>query len=274
MALHFNSLLEQAGVNPSDVRLLRHADTSAQRGRTPFEMWRDDREAFDLYQSIQSVRNRSRFERAPYWAAFGATIQGETVFLGLYSARRLGVLQHDLPRPHNDGVDRAEENDQYSLELSPLLSEFAGRLYIDWGDGKLAWNQRAAVQNKMVLELRRDIADPPFPGYMNFIEPLSRLEAIPSAWQAALCNAKGIYLLSCPRTREQYVGKADDIDGFLGRWRDYMANSHGGNVALPRREPRAYQVSILETAVLQPRLRKFSKWKSVGSEICRARPWV
>jgi hypothetical protein len=104
------------------------------------------------------------------------------------------------------------------------------------------------LRNKAVLELRRDLVDPPFPGYIDFIEPLSRLEALPQAWRDALRIARGVYLLTCARTKEQYVGKADGDDGFLGRWRDYIANGHGGNVGLLRREPSDYQVSILEIA--------------------------
>jgi hypothetical protein len=168
--------------------------------------------------------------------------------LGLYSSQYAGVLENDLPHPHNAGVDRAGECDHYILEPSPLLSEFAGRLYVEWGEGKLSWIQRPALQNKAVLELRRDLVDPPFPGYIDFIEPLSRLEALPQAWRDALRIAKGVYLLTCARTKEQYVGKADGGDGFLGRWSDYIANGHGGNVGLLRREPSDYQVSILETA--------------------------
>lgn len=36
-------------------------------------------------------------------------------------------------------------------------------------------------------------------------------------------------------------------DGFIGRWREYFASGHGGNVALKSRDPSDYQVSILET---------------------------
>src|SRR3546814_5137676 len=45
-----------------------------------------------------------------------------------------------------------------------------------------------------------------FPGYTAFIANLSAIEALPSNWLAALRAARGIYLLTCPRTKEQYVG--------------------------------------------------------------------
>ena len=55
-------------------------------------------------------------------------------------------------------------------------------------------------------------------------------------------------MLTCPKTKEQYVGSATGDDGFWRRWQDYIQTGHGGNVALKSREPSDYQVSILEVA--------------------------
>jgi hypothetical protein len=57
-----------------------------------------------------------------------------------------------------------------------------------------------------------------------------------------------VYLVTCPRTKEQYVGSATGEEGFWGRWQNYLPNMHGGNVALKSRNPSDYQVSILEVA--------------------------
>jgi hypothetical protein len=64
----------------------------------------------------------------------------------------------------------------------------------------------------------------------------------------ALRASNGVYLLTCPKTKEQYVGKADGAEGFWGRWQEYVRTGHGGNVALKSRDPGDYQVSILEVA--------------------------
>lgn len=47
---------------------------------------------------------------------------------------------------------------------------------------------------------------------------------------------------------DQYVGSAAGQDGFMGRWRGYAANGHGGNVLLRQRQHRDYTVSIFEVA--------------------------
>jgi hypothetical protein len=57
----------------------------------------------------------------------------------------------------------------------------------------------------------------------------------------------GIYLLTCPRTKEHYVGSATGSEGFHGRWLQHL--SVGGDaVGFKSRKASDYQVSILEIA--------------------------
>ena len=71
---------------------------------------------------------------------------------------------------------------------------------------------------------------------------------LPMTWVVALRSSGGIYLLTCPKTKEQYIGKADGEGGFWNRWQDYVRTGHGDNTALKSRDPSDYQVSILEVA--------------------------
>jgi hypothetical protein len=265
MPVHLNTLLKEAGLELGDIRLLRHADPTARKGRTPYDLWRDDRQAFDLYQSIQTIQNRAAFGEANYWASFAASAEGDTVFVGIYEAKFKGLLEHEVQLPHKDGVAKAGTVHQYDLSITQILNDLAGRMRIDWGAGTRTWIQRADLQNKEILEVTKAKADPPFPGYNEFMEPLSRIEALPKGWRDALRSSRGVYLLTCPRTKEQYVGKADGADGFLSRWLFYAESGHGGNVGLKSREPSDYQVSILEVAgsAASPDdiLRMESRWK-------------
>jgi hypothetical protein len=128
------------------------------------------------------------------------------------------------------------------------LRDITGRLFIDWGAGALAWVQYAHKNNKPVRELRTTFQEPAFPGFLNFIEPLSKLNKLPQGWRAVLKSSRGVYLLTCPKTREQYVGSATGEEAFWGRWQQYFQTGHGGNVALKSRDPSDYQISILEVA--------------------------
>ena len=247
MPVMFNTILTQEGIDPTQVRLLRHQDTRADTVRSPYELWRDDRPGFESYQSVQSAQNRAKFA-SPYWASFVADFAGATLFAGLYAAKYIGVGDIDLPRPHRDGQDKAGDYDLYRLELDGALSDLRGRIYIDWGPGTRAWVQKAHDQNKPITEIRPTFREEAFPGFSLFLKSLSEIQSLPVAWVAALQSTRGIYLLTCPKTKEQYVGSATGADGFWGRWQSYARTGHGGNEGLKSREPSDYRVSILETA--------------------------
>jgi hypothetical protein len=247
MPIMFNTILLAADFCLADVRLLRHKDKRAAKGRTPYELWRDDRQQFDLYQATQSVGNRNKL-RALYWASFVGTPSDETLFVGIYGVKNPRLLEQDTPKPHMDGVDEAGSCDVYDLMLEQKLGDLVGKLLIDWGPGDRAWIQRADQQDKRITELRTEFKEPDFPGFLNFIEPLSRLDKLPKGWIAVLQSSKGIYLLTCPKTKEQYVGSATGEGGFWRRWQEYIQTGHGGNVALKSRDPSDYQASILEVA--------------------------
>jgi hypothetical protein len=170
------------------------------------------------------------------------------MFVGMYAASYKGLLTVDTPQPHSDKIDTAGSRDVYDLQLDARFSDLEGKLFIEWGDGAHAWVQRAENQNKQVVELRRQFKEDDFPGYLNFMAPLSKIEGLPASWIPRLKEATGVYLLTCPRTKEQYVGSAFGGEGFWHRWVDYAVTGHGGNIALKSREPSDYQVSILEVA--------------------------
>lgn len=248
MPIRFNGIIKDHGLVLKDIRLVRHKDQRSSPGRSPYELWRDDPNAFHDYQSIQRISNRKKFS-APFWAVFVADAFDDTMFVGLYSASYHGLLRHDQPQPHVvGGVDLAGSCDIYNLELDDRLRDLIGRLIIDWGPGERAWVQYADRQNKDVLELRSTQSEHPFPGFINFIAPLSQLGKLPRGWVETLRSARGVYILTCPRTKEQYVGSADGKDGFWGRWMQYFKTGHGGNIGLKLRDPSDYQVAILEVA--------------------------
>ncbi len=265
MPIYFNSILSQFGFKPENVILLRHQDRRSTTKRTIYEMWRDDRSTFDFYQSTQAMENRSKFSRAGHWASFVATPHGSTMFVGLYSAQYKGPLPLDTLKPANFGFAINPETDAYELHSDERLADLIGRLFIEWGDGTRAWVQRADNQNKTIVELHREFTEPSFPGFLNFRKPLSEIQELPLSWIEALKNSQGVYLLTCPKTKEHYVGSACGADGFWQRWMNYVINGHGGNIALKSREASDYQVTILEvagSAMTPPEILQLeSKWK-------------
>ena len=87
-------------------------------------------------------------------------------------------------------------------------------------------------------------------------------------WQDRLSGCAGVYLLVHPDTGRQYVGSATGAEGFLGRWRSYAADGHGGNEMLrplSREGIPKYQITILEVAgsarTTEDILRREATWK-------------
>jgi TPR repeat protein/serine/threonine protein kinase len=150
---YFNSFLRAAGLAPSDVRLIRHADGRAEKGRWPYDLWHKNRPQFEWYQSTQGFDKRARLT-APYWAVFLGTPDGKTMFVGLYSVRYQGLLKQATPKPHRDGVDEAGSCDVYDLTRQDALSQYIGKLFIEWGSGALAWIQYADKNEKPITEIR------------------------------------------------------------------------------------------------------------------------
>jgi hypothetical protein len=173
---------------------------------------------------------------------------GDTLLAGFYRCIYIGINNEERPWPNANRSNLAGTCDVYKLTPDDRLNDLAGRLVIDWGGGKKSWIQRADNQNKVVFEIRKIFREPDFPGFADFIAPLSGIERLPAAWIVALQSCGGIYLLTCPKTKEQYVGKAVGVGGFYGRWLDYARDGHGGNVGLKSRDPSDYQISILQVA--------------------------
>lgn len=251
MGLRFNMLLNDAGIDPATVRLLRH-QTNKFAGRTPYTLWRDDLAGFERYQSTQDSTKRGYFS-GRYWASFVAPPGGGTLFAGLYEVERGGSVPPGTIDPLTHGPVGGQDNvipyDQYKTSLVEALSGYIGRVLIHWGDSsssRRAWVQRADNQDKEILEVTPVFREDVFPGFTKLIRPLSEIETMPQSWQQVLRSSRGIYLLACPRTKEHYVGSASGENGFLGRWLNYSANNHGGNVGLRSRDPSDYLVSILE----------------------------
>lgn len=242
-----NTILSAAGFDVSEVRLLRHKDARAEKGRTPYELWRDNRPMFDQYQGTQGVVHKSKLH-ASHWASFIGTPSDETLFVGIYQVKGQHLLERDTPKPHMDGMDMAGSCNIYDLELDSRLSDLIGRLLIDWGLGDRAWIQRADRQNKTVMELRTAFKEPDFPGFLSFVTSLSKINDLPKSWITTLESSRGIYLLTCPKTKEQYVGSATGEGGLWRRWQDYAKSGDGGNIALKSRDHSDYQISILEVA--------------------------
>jgi hypothetical protein len=240
--LTFNDLLVLGGIDPAQVRLVRHQDNRLPPGRL-YEAWRNNRDAFEDYQSVQS---KNRFPVGDLLASFVVTEARKTVFVGLYSVAGVDTL----PAGSVDVLVRHDTSGhfKYDLQLSDHLADYRDRVVIEWGAGVRSWVQRAGNQAKPVIEIAEQY-EPRFPGFREFVRSIDDVPTLPNGWQQVLRSVKGVYLLVDVESGQQYVGSAKGADSLLGRWMSYTEGSDGGDVGLKAaagKGRRSYQVSVLE----------------------------
>src|SRR5262245_42471212 len=128
--LTFNTILRHENVNPQNVRLVRHQDSRAAAGRTPYDLWRANDGRLEQYQRIQK---HERFDVGHELATFVVTPAGDTLFIGLFRVAGIGVAPPGTIDPIAQ-EDRAGLH-LYDIQREDRLSEYAGHLVIDWGRG-------------------------------------------------------------------------------------------------------------------------------------------
>lgn len=199
-------------IRPDDVLGLRSpADLTSERVRE--------------YTSGQ-LRKNVRFAKAALWLVFIADGGNRARFYAAYDNR--------------GEVAEASTDDHVVFDLadSAYLSTLRNRLVVGWSN-PVAWSMRGDKAARLEVT---EISDPqavPFPGFDRVLLPYAQLRAVVSdsryqAWQTAMRSVQAIYLIADTKTGKQYVGQAAGGDNLLGRWTDYAATGHGGNVELRR----------------------------------------
>jgi hypothetical protein len=119
------------------------------------------------------------------------------------SKEHLAELRHSLAHLSLPAVRTFYEQSYQDCRLI-----YAGHLFVDWGSGHRAWVQLAHRKDKPVLEIRKHLAEGPFPGFRRFVWDIDEINAVPLNWQSVLKGVKGVYLLVCKETGKHYIGSA------------------------------------------------------------------
>ena len=197
----------------------------------PLSIWLSGQNNFTKDQNIQTKKN---FERKYILSFCEINKNGEWLFVGIYKS--FGVKE--IIKDKNTG----KELNIYDTELIEEGKEFIGKLVVGFDlkeESPSAARQRyrylESLLDKMeVLELKREKVKVEFPGYDKVNISWKDLENVieDDVWINVLKNQKAIYLIVDTKTGKKYVGSAYGNNMLLGRWRNYIANGHGGNKLL------------------------------------------
>lgn len=177
---------------------------------------------FSDYQNHQTQKNFGR----KYILSLCYLNKDEWLFVGIYES--LGVV----------GIVKETDRElyKYNTKLTDIGAEFIGKLVVGFKkDFRQSYpNLETCLNNLEVVELKREVIKAEFPGYDNVNVTWRELESLieTPVWKTALENQKAVYLIVDTKTGKKYVGSAYGDNMLLGRWRNYIANGHGGNKLL------------------------------------------
>ena len=231
----------------------------------PLDVYLDGK--FNGWQCWQSRKN---FERRFVVSLIAMKAANRWLFAGVHAS-------HGSKRSKWRGKDYNE----YDLREDEKCSVFNGRMVVafertgrqsylcgeNWADSMLLSHS---------LPEKYSIAD--FPGFKNVHLTRAELDLIAreniESWQSTLSSVAGVYLISDKGSGQLYVGSASGEGGIWGRWSDYAATGHGGNVELKKlmgrkgmKRAAEFTYSVLEIADTHASkeeiLEREAHWKNV-----------
>ena len=213
-------ILEMYGVEPSTVRLVRHADKEIPIRET----FVNNIGRFEAYQSFQGA---NKFGKAASIVVFAPYYKTTAIFLGLwdiqdyiensqYSKETLSILKKfDLPESW------MKTTAMYRLKRNHILDDLSERLVIEWGAATVAWVQS---KDKEVVEIKGKKSVDDFQSFslvdLDF-QDLKNLIQYPDTnltWLKALSSVNGVYLIKDKVSGKLYIGSAYGDKGIYGRW--------------------------------------------------------
>jgi hypothetical protein len=256
--LDFVSLLEMAEIDPAHTLIVRHVPVEKSLKRVLPWLVIERPDLWLAYQRIQWESLEKAMTRGRTIASFIGDAAGSAVFAGLYT---IGAWE----RLDAAGYDRFPGNrelmafgmagrttampDCLAFELTPhpAYQHWVGHLTIDWPQPYQRWWRWAKPGHFAVRTIEADSRFvPAVPDWREMILSWQELSNLPKAWQAALSQWRGIYLIHDCERGASYVGSAGGSDNIHGRWCDYARSGHGGNRGLKDSKPDQLRFSILE----------------------------
>ena len=256
--LLLNTLLSSIGIDPNDVIVVRHRPKEPALRRILPWLAVERHDLFNLYHSIQDGTAGRSIATTPLIAAFIGLAPGEATFAGLYRVRGSQALSEAEFRilPGQEELTSLgmlstalNTDDQRLLHLEAVntWAGWVGKLTVTWPAPERSWWRRAnrnRIAVRSISEVSRFAAD--MPAWTALVLTWQELRHLPAPWRAKLAEWRGIYHIFDVARTVGYVGSAYGRENILGRWMEYAASGHGGNVHLKSSQPENLRFSILQ----------------------------
>lgn len=237
MTLTLEPILHNAGIDPGDALVIRHAFVREHED-TGMPGIHADSTADEILEYTQQQSAKPKvFPVVPprIWVVFVREGGGRA---------RLWSVVENRGETSNDGLRRT-----FDLAESEHMADLRNRLVIGWRSPR-AWRLNGTTAAGYPVMEIADAEPVPFPGFDRLVLDHAQLQAVMrehryASWRTALASVAGIYLITDTRDGRQYVGKADGAESIRQRWSAYATNGHGGNVELRNVDPTTFCFSLL-----------------------------
>jgi hypothetical protein len=257
--MDFTSILTDKDIDPHNVLVLRHRPSEPQFRKVLPWLAAEKPHVFNAYQQTQSEKLENAMMGMKYLASFIGHEAGKALFVGIYSIGKSKPMTYDqywkLPA-HVELKDlgmkgftgeRRSSLLWFELVLTDFFAPWKGKLIIKWPPPERSWWRRAH-RNVFALHaiLEESALDAAMPAWDEINLSWDELRVIPGSWRMALSQWRGIYYIYNQAEGKGYVGSAYGDTNILGRWLNYAASGHGGNILLRQRDPKNFRFTVLQ----------------------------
>ena len=261
--MNLNDLLESSGIDPAKVIVMRHRPHERELAKVLPWLAAERPETFNAYQQTQGEkveRAMKGLEGDGYVASFIGHAPGQAWFVGLYTIESSKPLTRDqlwavpaYQEMKTFGIGGFTEQDPREtiqwFDMSPtdFYAHWKGRLVVTWPPPERSWWRRSHKNDMAVHAIHEEsMLDASMPAWDQLDLTWEELSVMPSRWQAAIRQWRGIYFIFDESDGKGYVGSACGSENLLGRWLNYAASGHGGNRLLRGRDPANFRFTILQ----------------------------
>jgi hypothetical protein len=254
--MKLNDFLAAVDIDPQQVLVMRHRPFQRELNKVLPWLAAEKPHVFNAFQQTQGKKVEKAMLGTDYIASFIGLQPGKAHFVGLYKIgthRRITREEYwQVPayiemRAFGMEGGPADSCLWFDLDLLNTYASWKGKLIVGWPPPERSWWRRAHRNVIPVLAILEESAfGAAMPEWDRLDLTWDELSVIPSRWQAALSQWRGIYFIFDNSDGKGYVGSAYGAENLLQRWRSYGRSGHGGNRLLLQRDPKNFRFTILQ----------------------------
>ncbi|WP_374469146.1 GIY-YIG nuclease family protein [Phenylobacterium sp.] len=256
--IDLNTVLVANGIDPGSTLVARHRPQEPALRRVFTWIAAERPDLLRAYQQTHWVRMESAMTRARTVVSCIGHAPKQALFTGVYAIESFRRITHAefWAIPENQELRTygmqglapgAPEPLLFDLRLTDRLAHWSGRLVLTWPGLERSWFRWAARNTIPVAAISEESQlVRAMPAWDELVLSWADLRLLPASWRAALAQWRGVYFIFDVRRQLGYVGSAYGAENLLGRWSNYAATGHGGNVRLRQSDPADLRFSILQ----------------------------